>query len=98
VSVRNSLTLSLLYVSYDSDLNDDFKVYSDSVFADDLCITSDIVLFTIPCVTHDYILGIDVRHRSRIHLRCRFHTPVVTQFSVRISRSRVTQFSLTISG
>jgi hypothetical protein len=85
----NYLTLSIPYVSYDSDFSDDFKVYSNSVFTDDLWITSDIPFLTIPCVSHDSIFAIDLIRRSGIHSRCRFHTSAVTQFLVKISRSRV---------
>ena len=92
VSVVNSLTLSIPYVICHSVFIDDFKVYSDSVFTDDLWISSDIPFLTIPCVSHDYIFAIDLMHLSWIHWRCRFHTSVVTQFSVTISRSTVTLF------
>jgi hypothetical protein len=64
----------------------------------DFCISSDVLFLTIPCVTHDYILEIDVRRRSGIHLRRWFRTWVVTQFSVTISRSTMTQVSLMIYG
>jgi len=93
----NYLTLSLPYGNYHSVSIDDFKVYSDSVFVDDLWITSDIAFLTIPCVNHDSIFAIDFMCRSRIHWCCRFHTSAVTQFSLMISRSRVSQFLLTIS-
>jgi hypothetical protein len=75
-----------------------FQGLQDSVFAYYFWISSDIAFLTIPCVSHDSIFAIDLMRRSWIHFRCRFHTLVVTQFSVKISRSRVTLFSLTIYG
>jgi hypothetical protein len=92
----NYLTLSIQYVSYNSAFSDDFKVYSDSIFADDLWISSDIAFFTIPCVSHDSIFAIDLMRRSWILWRCRFHMAAVTQYSLTISCSTETLFSLTI--
>ena len=96
MSVVNSLTLLIPYVTCHSVFIDDFKVYMDFIFADDLWISNDIAFLTIPCVNHDSSFAIDLMRRSSIHLRCRFHTSVVTQFSLTISMSIETQFSLTI--
>jgi len=52
--------------------------------------------FTILCVSHDSSFAINLMCRSSKHLRCQFHTSAVTQFSLRISMSIETQFSLTI--
>jgi len=95
--VVNYLTLSLPYGSCHSIFIDDFKVYRDSIFAHDLWLSSDKVFLPIPWVSHDFIFANDLMCRSWIQWRCRFHTSVVTQFSVIICRSRVTQFSLMIS-
>jgi len=96
-SVVNSSTLSMPYVGCHPVFIDD-KVYSDSVFADDLWISSDIAFLTIPCVSLDSIFAIDLMRLSWIYWRCRLHTTVVTQYSLTISRSTVTVFSLTIYG
>jgi hypothetical protein len=96
VSVVNSVTLLIPYGSCHSVFMDHFKFNKDSVFADDLWISSDITFLIIPCVSHDSSFAIDLMRRSSIHLLCRFHTSVVTQFSLTISMSIETQFSLTI--
>ena len=57
-----------------------------------------IVCLTIPCVKHESIFAIGFMRRSWIRWRCRIHTSAVTHTSVAISRSKVTLFSLTISG
>jgi len=92
----NLLTLSILYITCHSVIIEDFKVYSDCIFAEDLWISHDITFFTIPCVSHDSIFAIDLMRRSWIHWCCRFHTSIVTQFSVMISRSTGTLFSMMI--
>jgi hypothetical protein len=91
-----SLTLSITYIGCYSVFIDDFKFYSYSLFAGDLWINHHITFLTIPCVSHESIFAINLMRRSSIHLRCRFHTFAVTQFSVMISMSTETQFSLTI--
>jgi hypothetical protein len=63
-----------------------------------LWISSDIAFLTNPCVSHDSISGIDLMRRSWIHWRCGFHTSAVTQFSVTITRSTRTLFSVMIYG
>jgi hypothetical protein len=94
----NSVTLSITYIGCHSVFIDDFKVYSYCVFADALWITIDIAFFTIPCLSHNSIFAIVLMRRSSIHLRCRFQTSVVSQFSVMISFSTEIQFSRTIYG
>jgi hypothetical protein len=95
-SVMSSLTLSIPYGSCHSELIDDFNVHSDYVFANDLWISRDIAFLTITCVNHDSIFAIYLMCRSWIHWCCWFHTSPVTQYSVMISRSRATLFSLMI--
>jgi len=90
--------LSIPYVRCPSIFIDDFKVYSYSVFSGDLRISCDITFLTIPCVSQDSSFAIDLMRRSSIHIWCRFHISGVTQFSVMISMSTETQFSLTIYG
>jgi hypothetical protein len=97
-SIMNSWMLSIPYGSCHSVFIDDFKVYRDVVFADDLWISSDITFLTIPCVSHDSIFSIDLMPRSWIQWHCRLHMSVVTQYSLTISRTRVTLFALTICG
>jgi len=87
VSVVNSFTMSVPYVSCHSVFRDNFLVYNDSGFADYLWISGDITFFTFPCVSHESIFANYLMCRSWIHLRCWFHTSAVTQFSVTISRS-----------
>jgi hypothetical protein len=94
----NSLTLWIPHVRCHSLLNDDFLVYSDSVFADNLWIISDIAFLTIRCVNHYSNFAIDLMCQSWFHGRYGFHTLTVTMFSGMISWSTVTQFSLTIYG
>jgi len=77
---------------------DDFKVHSDSVFVDDLWISRDIEFLPIPCVSHDSIFAIDLMHQSWIQWCCRFRTPAITQYSLTISTSIATLFSLMIYG
>ena len=84
--------------SFHSIFIDDFKVYSDSVFTDDLWISHDISFLTIPSVSHDSIFVIDLMRQSWIHWRCGFHTLVVIQFKVTITRCTVTLFSVMIYG
>jgi hypothetical protein len=88
--------LSIPYMSWHSVFNDDFKFYSESVFADDLWISRDIAFLTIPCVGHDSIFAIDLMRRSWIHGRYGFHTSAGTQYSLTVSRSIVTMFSVMI--
>jgi hypothetical protein len=97
-SIMNSFTLLIPYVDCHSVFIEFFNVYRDSVFADDLWISRDIVFLTIPSVSHDSIFAIDLMRRSWIHWCCRFHTSAVTQYSLMISRSTMTLFSLTIYG
>jgi len=52
----------------------------------------------IPCVNDYSLFSIDFMHQSWISVRCRFHQSATTQFSKIISRSIVTQFSVSISG
>ena len=80
----NSLTLSVTYVGCHSVFIDDLKVYSYFVFAGDLWISHDIAFLTIPFVSHDSIFAIDLMRGSSIHLHCRLHTSVVTQYSLTI--------------
>jgi len=61
-------------------------------------VRSDAVSLAIPCVKDDSLLSIDFMRQSWISVRCRFHQSVATQFSKIISRSTVTEFSVTISG
>jgi hypothetical protein len=98
VSVVNSLTLSIPYVGCHSVFIDDFKVYSDSVFAGDLWITRDIAFLTVQWVCYDFIFATDSMRRSSIHWRCLFYTSIVIQYSLTISSSIWTLFSLTIYG
>jgi hypothetical protein len=60
-------------------------------------VTSYAVSLAIPCVNDDSVFCIDFMHQSWISVRCRFHQSAATQFSKMISRSTVTQFSVTIS-
>jgi len=98
VSLVNLLTLSIPYITYHLVIIEDFKVYSDWIFAKDLWISHDITFLTILCVSHDSIFAIDLMCRSWIHWCCRFHTSVVTQFSVTISRFTGTLFFMMIYG
>jgi len=94
----NSFTQSIPYVSCPSVFSDDFKVYRTLFSLMILWISSDIAFLTNPCVSHDSISGIDLMRRSWIHWRCGFHTSAVTQFSVTITRSTRTLFSVMIYG
>jgi hypothetical protein len=76
--------MSIPYGSCHSVFIDDFNVYSDSVFADDLWISIDIAFLTFPCVNQCSSFAIDWMRQSWIHWRCRFHTSVVTQYSLMI--------------
>jgi hypothetical protein len=96
-TVMNSLTLWITYVD-NLVIIDDFKFNRNSVFADDLWICSDIAFLTIPCVNHDSIFAIDLMQRSWIHWHYGLHTSVVTQYSLMITSSIGTLFSLTIYG
>jgi hypothetical protein len=51
---------------------------------------------TIPCVNDDSVFSIDFIRQLWISMCCRFHPSALTQFSKMISRSTVTQFSVTI--
>jgi hypothetical protein len=95
-STMTPFLLSIPEVSWHSVFSDDFKFYSESVFADYLWISSDIAFLTIPCVGHDSIFAIDLMRRSWIHGRCRFNTSAGTQYSLTVSRSIGTLFSVTI--
>jgi hypothetical protein len=86
-SVMNSVTVSIPYVSCHSVFIDDFNFNRDSIFYDDLWISSDIAFLTIPCISHNSIFAIDLMRPSSIHLRYRFHTSAIIQFSVMISMS-----------
>ena len=97
-SVVNSLTLSIPYGCCHSVFIDDFKFNKDSVFADDLWIISEITFLTIPCVNHDSIVSIDLMCQSWIHWRCRLYTSALSQYSLTISSSIGTLFSMTIYG
>jgi len=97
-SVVNSLTLSIPYGCCHSVFIDDFKFNKDSVFADDLWIISEITFLTIPCVNHDSIISIDLMCQSWIHWRYRLYTSALSQYSLTISSSTGTLFSLTIYG
>jgi hypothetical protein len=97
-SIVNSLTLSIPCVDYHSVFIVDFEFNSDSVFIGDLWISKDITFLRIPWVFYDFIFSIVLMRSSWIHWRCRFHTSAVTQYSLMISRSKVTLFSLTIYG
>jgi hypothetical protein len=57
-----------------------------------------VVSLAIPSVNDDSIFSVDFIRQSWISVRCRFHHSAATQFSKMISRSTVTQFSVTISG
>jgi len=97
-SLVNSLTLSTPYVGCHSYFSGDFKVYSDSVFADDFWSVVTQFSLTIPCVNDDSVFSNDFIRQPWISIRCRFHPSALTQFSKMISRSTVTQFSLTTYG
>jgi hypothetical protein len=97
-SVVNKLTLLITYVGCHSVFIDDFKVYRDSVFTDDLWISCDIAFLTIPYVSHNSIFAIGLMRRYIIHWHCRFHMSIVIMYSLTISRSTATLFSLTIYG
>jgi len=60
-------------------------------------VRSDAVSLAIRCVNDDYVFSIDFMCQSWISVRCRFHQSAANQFSKIISRSTVTQFSVTIS-
>jgi len=60
-------------------------------------VRSDTVSVAIPCVNDDSVFSIDFMRQSWISGRCLFHQSAATQFSKMISRSTVTQFSVTIS-
>jgi hypothetical protein len=55
-----------------------------------------VVSLAIPSVNDDSLFSIDFMRHSWINVRCRFHHFAATQFSKMISRSSVTQFSVTI--
>jgi hypothetical protein len=105
-SIVNSWTLSIPCGSCHSVFIDDFKVYCHSVFiedfkvysysilAGDLWIGRDIAFLTIPCVGHHSIFAINLMCLSWYHWHCRFHAAAITQYSLTISRSTVTLFSL----
>jgi len=97
-SLVNSLTLSTPYVRCHSYFSGDFKVYGDSVFTDDLWSVVKQFSLTIPCVNDVSVFSIDFIRHPWISIRCQFHPSSLTQFSKMISRSTVTQFSLTIYG
>jgi hypothetical protein len=86
------------YVRCHSYFSGDFKVYGDSVFTDDFWSVVTRFSLTIPCVNHDSVFSHDFIRQPWISIRCRFHPSALTQFSKMISRSTVTQFSLTIYG
>jgi len=77
---------------------DDFSFYSDSIFAADFWISIGIVCLTIPYVKHESIFAIGFLCRSWILWRCRLHTSPATHIIVEISGSKVTLFSVMISG
>jgi len=91
-SVVNSLTLSIPCGSCHSVFIDNFKVYCYSLMAGDIRISRERVFFTIPCLGHDSIFAFHLMRRLWIHWRCRFHSVLVTQYSLTISRSMVTLF------
>jgi len=97
-SIVNSLTLFVPYISCHSVFIDDFKFSRDSVFANDSWISSAIAFLRIPYVRLDSIFAIDLMWRSWIYWHCRFHTSTVSQYSLTISSSTGTLFSLTIYG
>jgi hypothetical protein len=97
-SVVNSLTLPITYVGYHSLFINDFKVYSVSVFANDIWFRHQISFLTITFVGHEFIFAIYLMCRSWIHWLSRFHTAAITLYSLTISRSTVSLFSLTIYG
>jgi len=97
-SVVNSLTFSITYVWCHSVFIDDFKFKKDFIFANDLWINCDIMLFTIPCVSHESIFAFNLMRQLWIPWRCRLHTSAVTQYSLMISSSTRSLFSLTIYG
>jgi hypothetical protein len=68
------------------------------VFAGDLWISRDITFFTFPYVSHDSIFANDWMRCSWIQWHCPLHTSAVIQYSLTISRSTVTVFSLTLYG
>jgi hypothetical protein len=61
-------------------------------------VRSDAVSLAIPCVNYDSVFSIDFMRQSWISVRWQFHQSAATQFSKIISRSIVTQFSVSISG
>jgi len=61
-------------------------------------VRSDAVSLAIPCVKDESVFSTDFMRQSWISVRCRFHQAVATPFSKMISRSTVTQFSVTIYG
>jgi len=97
-SLVNSLKLSTPHVSCHSYFSGYFKVHCDSVFADDFWSVVTQFSLTIPCVNDDSVFSTDFTRQPWIRIRCRFYPSTVTQFSKMISRSTVTQFSLTIYG
>jgi len=97
-SVITSVTLLIPYVNCHLVFSDDLRVYRHSVCADDLWISRDIVFLIIPSLNHDSIFAIDLMRRSWIQWRCWFHTAVVTQYSLTISRFTGTLFLRLIYG
>jgi hypothetical protein len=97
-SLVKSLTLSTPYVSCQSYFSGDFKVYGDYVFDDDLWSVVMHFSLMIPCVNDDSVFSIDFIRKPWISIRCPFYPSALTQFSKIISRSTVTQFSLTTYG
>jgi len=92
------LTLSTPYVRFHSYFSGDFMVNSHSVFADDFWSVVMQFSLTIPCVNDDSVFSIDFIRQPWISIRCQFQPSTLTQFPKMISRSTVTQFSLTIYG
>ena len=97
-SLVNCLTLSTPYVSCHSYFSGDFKVTSHFFFADDFWSVGTQFALTIPCVNDDSVFSNDFIRQPWISIRCPFYPSATTQFSKMISRSTVTQFSLTIYG
>jgi len=95
-SLVNSLTLPTPFVTCPSYFSGNFKVNTHSVFVDNLWSVVTRFSLTIPCVNDDSVFSNDFTRQPWISIRCRFYPSVVTQFSKMISRSPVTQFSVTI--
>jgi hypothetical protein len=68
------------------------------LFLPSICGSAVTVFLTIPCISHDSSFAIYLMRGMWIQWRCRFHTTIISLYSLTISRSTVTLFSLMIYG